>query len=1314
MAQAASLVANLRTLVAESPIAVHAATQARQAAEVLAFRAHEDAVARATEQFLDRTRATEHSAGQRRRVHVRDHEAAIAKTERACEKALLAFEQSTRQLSDRAVKELEEGEWLSDTLVEAGDRKADLEVGTARTTLTARRKQLDESGERAALVLSRAGFRNIPGWGAPPPERIATASSAEPTTQFADPEKAYQDAAAQIDRTRLLADSPIGSRVLVIIATAAVTLGIAAWLALNKRPTADIAQWAGLAAVATLVVLFLAQALFRARVPRAAVKASGAVLNFQEAAARRIAEVEASAAAAKFKIRAKRDREVLKLRVSFASVQEAVLHRTTIEGPALKGEQDTLVANAIAQQNSALAAHDAETRAKLSEIREAREASGVSANALRDESFATMEGAFAAVVRSVQERWHAFNERWRSATATLNAEASQAAPQWSAMEGAGFSHAQGVPQCVPFGTVDVQPLTMVRTASNGAEAAFIERVPASALLPIALEFAGRGSLLVRHTPQRRADAMRLLNQVMLRIITAVPPAKARFTIIDPVGLGQGFSAFMHLADAEPLLVSDKIWTEPRHIEQKLGDLTEHMENVIQKYLRNQYTTIAEYNDAAGEVAEPLRFLVIADFPASMTDLAASRLAGIVSAGAKCGVFTLIAADISARSPSQIPMVEIERTALPIVLNERPGIDLEPFRGLELNLDEPPAEDRFTELLSKVGAAAKESGRVQVPFDTVAPPPGREWTGDSSLELSVPIGRAGARKLQRLTLGRGTAQHALIAGRTGSGKSTLFHVIITNLAMWYSTREVELYLIDFKKGVEFKAYAAQSLPHARVIAVESEREFGISVLKRLDAELTRRGVLFRDAGAQDVAAYRAAAAASGGRLSGLMPRIVLAVDEFQEFFVDDDRIAQDAALLLDRLVRQGRAFGIHLILGSQTLGGAFSIARSTIGQMGVRIALQSSEQDSYLIMSEDNTAPRLLTRPGEAIYNDASGLVEGNSPFQVVWLPDARREAALEHITALASRSALETPTQIVFEGNLPAEVRNNVALAALTGTHRPSKSPIVWMGEAISIKDPTQAVFHRRGGANALFVGTDEAAMSAMFSIALVTLFAQAGNGETAPITLVNGMAADGESGVVVDAAANAASQSSAPGVTRHGPREAAAAVGAVAAEVQRRMSLSPEAAEACPARFLMLYGVQRIRDLRRSDDFSFSSAEKQSPADELSMILREGPSVGVHVLLWCDTVNALERTINRQSMREFGWRIVTQMSGNDSTHVIDTPSASSLGRNRALLFSDETAGIEKFRPYSPPNSGWLRHAAGAKAERSDTQEHTPAPKSVE
>ncbi len=365
------------------------------------------------------------------------------------------------------------------------------------------------------------------------------------------------------------------------------------------------------------------------------------------------------------------------------------------------------------------------------------------------------------------------------------------------------------------------------------------------------------------------------------------------------------------------------------------------------------------------------------------------------------------------------------------------------------------------------------------------------------------------KLQHLNLGSGTSQHVLISGKTGSGKSTLLHVLITNLALRYAPDEVELYLIDFKKGVEFKAYARSALPHARVVAIESEREFGLSVLQKLDSELRDRGDLFRRRGLQDLKGYRNA------EPDARLPRILLVIDEFQELFTEDDRIAQDSALLLDRLVRQGRAFGIHVMLGSQTLGGAYTLARSTIGQMAVRIALQCSESDAHLILSEDNTAARLLTRPGEAIYNDANGLYEGNHPFQVVWLPDNERDDYLERIDKLQERRGFKSQPQIVFEGNVLSDLGDNENLKELLmATEWPAEAPAAhaWLGSAVAIKEPTSAAFLRQNGSNLLMVGHREEAALGVLSGCFVSLAAQHSPGVTGQGSGIRGLAASAAS----------------------------------------------------------------------------------------------------------------------------------------------------------------------------------------------------------
>src|SRR5204862_6319373 len=124
-----------------------------------------------------------------------------------------------------------------------------------------------------------------------------------------------------------------------------------------------------------------------------------------------------------------------------------------------------------------------------------------------------------------------------------------------------------------------------------------------------------------------------------------------------------------------------------------------------------------------------------------------------------------------------------------------------------------------------------------------------------------------------------------------------------------------------------------------------------------------------------------------------------------------------------LVRQGRAFGIHVLLGSQTIGGTSGLARSTIGQMAVRIALQTSEADSQLILGDGNSAARLLSRPGEAIYNDQGGLVEANSPFQVAWLPDEQRDEFLKNVLKKTKAlNAFYGEPAVAFEGNAPADI----------------------------------------------------------------------------------------------------------------------------------------------------------------------------------------------------------------------------------------------------------------------------------------------------
>ena len=811
----------------------------------------------------------------------------------------------------------------------------------------------------------------------------------------------------------------------------------------------------------------------------------------------------------------------------------------------------------------------------------------------------------------------------------------------------------------------------------------LSQLPDQIHLPALLGLPEQGSLLLQSDRLGREKALDTLRAVVARLFTVMAPGKVRFTLVDPVGLGETFAGFMHAGDYQESLVGGRIWTEQAHIQQQLEDLTAHMETVIQKYLRNEFETIEDYNEQAGELAEPYRYLVIADFPIQFNEEAARRLTSILQSGPRCGVHTLIAYDTRQNLPQGFDLEDICKSSIHLIHQEKGFVWQDSvYKHFDLELEQPLSERKLTELMHLVGQAGINASRVEVPFTSIAPSSEKIWSQDSRRELTVAIGRTGATRRQYLALGKGMSQHMLIAGKTGSGKSTLFHALVTNMALWYSPDEVEMYLIDFKKGVEFKTYVTHQVPHIRAVAIESDREFGISILERLDAELTRRGELFRQVGVQDIAAYRDQTGKS-------MPRTLLIVDEFQVFFADDDKLAQDAAILLEQLVRQGRAFGVHVILGSQTLGGAFGLARSTMGQMAIRLALQCSETDSQLILDDDNIAARNLNRPGEAIYNDAGGQIAGNSPFQVAWLPDQVRD---EYLDKLPRPEAQPREAMIVFEGSQAADIRDNQALSKLLQTDPEpqwSGPPTLWFGAPLAIKAPTSVTLRRQSGANILIVGQrDDMAMHLMSS-AWVSLAAQY------PQTQARFYALDGCPSDSPLAGYLSSLATWTPQATTLVPwRQVEETLVSLVEEVRQRLNDDSSHQESI---FLFIYGLQRYRMLRRSEDGFGFSLDNEGPASadaNLSEILREGPAVGVHVLTWADTLATLERTMDRSTLREFDHRILMQMSANDSSNLIDSTAANQLGFHRGLLYSEEQGGVEKFRPYAIIDIDWLNRMA--------------------
>ena len=246
----------------------------------------------------------------------------------------------------------------------------------------------------------------------------------------------------------------------------------------------------------------------------------------------------------------------------------------------------------------------------------------------------------------------------------------------------------------------------------------------------------------------------------------------------------------------------------------------------------------------------------------------------------------------------------------------------------------------------------------------------------------------------------------------------------------------------------------------------------------------------------------------------------------------------------------------------------------------------------------------------------------------------------------------------------------------------------------MSIRDPIAAAFRRQSGSNLL---NDEAALGIMM-VALISLAAQLSSPD-------GGRATEGEGGVtfyVLDFGAVDAPHAgqwhkladALPCWVKVGQRrQLPEFIAELAAEVQQRLDNEQPGA---PARYLLVYGLQRARDLRQEDmgfgGFGGFGEEPAAPnpAQQFTTILREGPDLGIHTLVWCDTMTNLNRSLERRALREFAMRVAFQMSAEDSANLLDSPLASKLGPYRALFYDEEEGRLEKFRPYGLPSETWL------------------------
>jgi S-DNA-T family DNA segregation ATPase FtsK/SpoIIIE len=522
----------------------------------------------------------------------------------------------------------------------------------------------------------------------------------------------------------------------------------------------------------------------------------------------------------------------------------------------------------------------------------------------------------------------------------------------------------------------------------------------------------------------------MITGLLMRAIGSTRPGDVQLTVYDPEQLDGALAPFAPLA---PALVG------PGALGSLLDDLVEH---------------IYRMNEMSGPHTEPWRLVVLlADraTAAEMPPAQRAQLERIVRYGVAAGVHLVVRGLDLPEHPSVERITVTDRIAY-----------CDSLGPLEIKLDPPPGAERVT-AFCKAAADRMHAGPMPARLSDLEP--AKLWAGSSAYGLPAPIGDSTDGTLIEVPLGD-ELPHALIGGPSGSGKTNLIHVWLSSLATRYGPEDLALYLLDFKEGVSFARYTPGSrdpswLPQVRLagINVNSDREFGLAMLRHLAEELRTRSLAAKRHGAESLAELRAADP------DVHRPRIVAVVDEFQALIIGRDAAAEEAAGLLEDIARRGGRQGLHLILASPDTIGVQSMAR----YFPLRIALPKARR----ILPDENLAAAVIPRY-HAVVNTAGGEAGAN---RIVRLPDAGDRTVWRTLQRRLWRSrpvGCEEPR--LFDGTavprLPAVYRMP-STADTVGS-----SPGAVLGERIDVAaQPARLRLGRMPGRNLAVLGarTDEA-----------------------------------------------------------------------------------------------------------------------------------------------------------------------------------------------------------------------------------------------
>ena len=818
------------------------------------------------------------------------------------------------------------------------------------------------------------------------------------------------------------------------------------------------------------------------------------------------------------------------------------------------------------------------------------------------------------------------------------------------------------------------------------------------MLPLGRSFGEPGfNKLITYDERGREAALEYLRAIEMRMFMSIPCGKLYVTMIDPVDSGSNFSMFSCLGDDDKRIISTRIWSNPERIREQLGLLIEQIEHVHQDCLRGEYGNIVEYNRHVGKNAEPLQALFVADFPRHFDKDAWEMLEKIISGGPECGIYTFIAGSKKDIADNM--------DALEGILRKMEKMD---FSGGSLYYDNdgtackvrpiamPPREE-LEHIYEVLKNGIRTSDRIIIDYDEISDGltkhPEKWFCFSEENGLDIPIGLEGASRTVQIHLGGElvTQHHALISGTIGSGKSSLLHTIITSLLLRYDPEDVQIYLLDFKRGVEFKIYAESRLQNFKVISLDTEAEFGLAVLRYLEQEQAERAQEFHDKNCDNIEKYNEIAERDTEDDIYKLPRIVVIIDEFHEMFANSEsEISKECALLLEQVVRQGRALGIHMILASQTLPENLT---KIYGQIMNRIVLQSTAASAQYILDADNPAVNTLVNvdPGRGIFNDGGGNKDSNRSIRIAYVSSEEEEELLGKIKERQDKVFGEDggrPRLLLSTIQDDNENPLNVFVEKGIVPQKRELGCPLYLGEEIAMENNFSVRLLARRAQNVLILGSDHkraellygfAAISILFhnfcnspeSIwqgdAVITFFdfatqagtlRQRGRGSKKSVDIMNELSARFPSAVRV-----------------YGKESLLEGIETLQEECGRQDSMRNH--------YVIFAGLNRARRLLEQ-----GSAYEIPPRQMFGNLVKNGPASGLHFIIWANEPGSF-CTFYGDLISEFDYRLAYDLKEEEYEQVIKSTGINTNYDNNIISYNPDEDN-KKVRIYSKPLMNWL------------------------